>query len=210
MHRMVVGVTGATGIVYAVRLLEMLRDLAVESHLVVTKATEQTCAYETGLSARELRAMADQVYAPSDVGAAIASGSFPVLGMVVAPCSMRSLADIAYGNTGNVLTRAADVTLKERRRLVLLTRETPLHAGHIKAMLAATESGAIIAPPVPAFYIKPVSLDEVVTHTVARVLDLFDLHHPAGKRWGEDVGRPVRDHRPAVSPIGGNHALSHP
>jgi flavin prenyltransferase len=166
---MLVGVTGASGIIYAVRLLEMLRDLQVESHLIITKAAEQACVYETDLSVRELRDLGDRVYAPSDVGAAISSGSFSVnLGMVVAPCSVRSLSDIAYGNTSNLLTRAADVTLKERRRLVLVMRETPLHAGHLKAMLAATESGAIIAPPVPAFYTRPTSLDEIVTHRCTR------------------------------------------
>ena len=184
-RRMVVGVSGATGIVYGVRLLQVLRSLAIETHLVVTKPGEQTRAYETTLSAEALRALADVNYSPNDVAAAISSGSFRTIGMVVAPCSMRSLAEIATGVSGNLLTRAADVTLKERRRLVLMVRETPLSAIHIDNMARVTAAGGVIFPPVPAFYAKPTSLEEMVDHTVARVLDLFDLDAGLIDRWGE-------------------------
>ncbi|VTT99997.1 3-octaprenyl-4-hydroxybenzoate carboxy-lyase : 3-octaprenyl-4-hydroxybenzoate carboxy-lyase OS=Starkeya novella (strain ATCC 8093 / DSM 506 / CCM 1077 / IAM 12100 / NBRC 12443 / NCIB 9113) GN=Snov_1277 PE=4 SV=1: Flavoprotein [Gemmataceae bacterium] len=184
-RRMIVGISGATGVIYGVRLLEALRRLDIETHLVVSKAGDQTRAYETDLSAAQLRALADVAYRPGDVGAAIASGSFRTMGMVVAPCSIRTLSEIATGVTGTLLSRAADVCLKERRRLVLMIRETPLHAGHLKSMLAVTEAGGVIAPPVPAFYIRPQTLEDVVDHTVARVLDLFDLEVPSATRWGE-------------------------
>lgn len=187
-RRVIVGISGATGIVYGIRLLETLRRLDVESHLVVSKAGDLTRAYETGLSAADLRALADVNYKPADVGAAIASGSFRTMGMVVAPCSVRTLSEIATGVTGTLLTRAADVCLKERRRLVLMVRETPLHAGHLKSMLAVTEAGGVIAPPVPAFYTRPHTLGDMVDHTVARVLDLFDLEVPSATRWGEPSG----------------------
>ena len=183
--RMVVGVSGATGVVYAVRLLAALRSAGVESHLVVSRAGETTRAYETDLSASQLRAMADHAWRINDIAAAISSGSFPTLGMVVAPCSIRTLSEIATGVTTTLLTRAADVTLKERRRLVLMVRETPLHAGHLRSMLAATEAGAIIAPPVPAFYVRPRSVDDLVDHTVGRVLDLFGIDNDLSTRWGE-------------------------
>jgi 4-hydroxy-3-polyprenylbenzoate decarboxylase len=182
-RRMIVGVSGATGIVYAAKLLEVLRDLSVESHLVVTKPGEMTTAYETEFSPKTLKAMADVVYASSDIGAAISSGSYRTMGMVVAPCSVRTVAEIAACTSSNLLTRAADVCLKERRRLVLLVREAPLHAGHLKAMLAATEAGAIIFPPVPALYAKPATLEQMVEHTVGRVLDLFDLETDLVQRW---------------------------
>jgi 4-hydroxy-3-polyprenylbenzoate decarboxylase len=185
-RRMIVGVSGATGVVYAVRLLEALRALDIESHLVVTKPGEMTLAYETDLATRDLRAMADVTYAIGDVGAAISSGSFKTMGMVVAPCSMRTVGEIASCATSNLLTRAADVCLKERRRLVLMVRETPLHAGHLKAMLAATEAGAIMFPPVPAFYAKPRSIADIVDHSVGRVLDLFDLEAGLVDRWAGD------------------------
>ena len=186
-RRIVVGISGATGIAYGVRMLELLRAAGVETHLVVTQAASVARAHETDITARELRALADFTYRIGDVGAAIASGSFRTLGMVVAPCSIRSLSEIAYGVTSNLLTRAADVVLKERRRLVLMVRETPLTAGHLRAMAMATESGAIIAPPVPAFYLRPTAIDELVTHTVARVLDLFEI----------DVGAPRWDGPPS-------------
>ncbi|MGU3494792.1 UbiX family flavin prenyltransferase [Xanthobacteraceae bacterium A53D] len=185
-RRMVVGITGATGIVYGVRLLEALRELKIESHLVVSKAGEMTRAYETDMSAEQLRSLADVVYSPSDIAAPISSGSFRTMGMIVAPCSVRSMSDIAHGVTSGLISRAADVCLKERRRLVLMLRETPLHAGHLKSMLAVTEMGGIIAPPVPAFYSRPQSLDDMVTHTIGRVLDLFDLDLKAFPRWGEE------------------------
>jgi 4-hydroxy-3-polyprenylbenzoate decarboxylase len=189
--RMIVGVSGATGVVYAIRLLEVLRDLRIESHLVISKPGEMTLAYETDLAVRDLRALADVSYAIGDVGAAIASGSFRTMGMVVAPCSMRTVGEIAACTSSNLLTRAADVCLKERRRLVLMVRETPLHAGHLKAMLAATEAGAIMFPPVPAFYARPASLAEMVDHSVGRVLDLFDLEAGLVDRWtGEKPPEP--------------------
>lgn len=184
-RRMVVGISGATGIVYGVRLLQALRTLDVESHLVVTTPGEMTRDYETDLTAHDLRALAAVSYKPSDVGAPISSGSFRTLGMVVAPCSMRTLAEIASGATSNLLTRAADVVLKERRRLVLMVRETPLSLVHLRAMTAATEAGAIVAPPVPAFYARPKSLNQLVDHTVGRILDLFDLDNELASRWGE-------------------------
>jgi len=185
-RRMIVGVSGATGVVYAIRLLEVLRELGVESHLVVTKPGEMTLAYETELATRDLRALADVSYAINDVGAAISSGSFRTMGMIVAPCSMRTVGEIASCATSNLLTRAADVCLKERRRLVMMVREAPLHVGHLKAMLAATEAGAIMFPPVPAFYARPQTLADMVDHTVGRVLDLFDLDAGLVDRWTGD------------------------
>ena len=183
--RLIVGISGATGIAYAVELLRVLRELRIESHLVVTAAGERARAQETSLTARELHALADIVYPVGDVGAAIASGSFQTMGMVVAPCSIRSLSEIATGVTSNLLTRAADVCLKERRRLVLLVRETPLHLGHLKSMQAVTEAGAIVMPPVPAFYTHPKTIEDIVRHTVSRVLDLFGLDAGTAPRWGE-------------------------
>jgi 4-hydroxy-3-polyprenylbenzoate decarboxylase len=193
-QRLIVGITGASGVRYGVRLLEILRDLPVESHLVLSKAAELTLAYETDLKVAEVKALADVVYPVADVGAAISSGSFQTLGMVIAPCSVRSMSEIATGVTSNLLTRAADVVLKERRRLVLMLRETPLHTGHLRSMLALSEMGAIIAPPVPGFYAKPESIEAMVDHTVGRVLDLFGLDAGTVRRWGEDAGkvRPIR------------------
>jgi flavin prenyltransferase len=193
-RRLIVGITGATGIVYGVRLLELLRGTGIETHLVVSRAGDLTRAHELDLSAKELRALASVSYPATDLGAAISSGSFRTMGMVVAPCSVRTLAEIASGVTTNLLTRAADVVLKERRRLVLLVRETPLHAGHLKNMLAVTEAGGVIMPPIPAFYVRPRSIDELVTNTVCRALDLFDLDVGRLKRWGEHIPtRPARD-----------------
>lgn len=182
--RLVIGISGASGVLYGVRLLEALRDLSVASHLIMTKAAEMTLAYETNHKANEVRALADASYPINDIGAAPASGSFPTLGMIIAPCSMKTLAEIATGMTTNLLTRAADVSLKERRRLVLVPRETPLHAIHLRNMLTLTEMGAIIAPPVPAFYARPVSLDAMVDHSVGRMLDLFGLDTGRVHRWG--------------------------
>lgn len=184
-RRLVVGISGATGIAYGVRALELARKAGVETHLVVTPAGQQTRAYETDLSAADLAAMADVSYRPADVGAAIASGSFRTDGMLVAPCSVRTLSTIAHAGNDNLLTRAADVTLKERRRLVLLVRETPLTLGHLRAMTAATESGAIVMPPVPAFYLRPETVADVVDHTVGRALDLLGIEVPDLPRWGE-------------------------
>lgn len=189
-RRLVVGISGATGIVLGVRLLELLRRVEIETHLVVSSAGEMTRDYETTLSAAELRALASKAYKIGDVGASIASGSYRTMGMIIAPCSARTVADIAYGTTGNLLTRAADVTLKERRRLVLLMRESPLSLVHLRAMVAATEAGAIIMPPVPAFYARPKSIDDIVDHVVGRALDLFDLDAGVVSRW--EGGEPRR------------------
>jgi flavin prenyltransferase len=183
---MVVGITGATGVVYGIRLLKALRELGVESHLIISKAGEMTRAYETDISSEQLRSLADIVYSANDIAAPIASGSFRTMGMIVAPCSVRTMSDIAHGVTSGLISRAADVVLKERRRLVLMLRETPLHAGHLKSMLQITEMGGIIAPPVPAFYARPKSLDDMVTHTIGRVLDLYDLGLSGFPRWGEE------------------------
>lgn len=185
--RLIVGISGASGVIYGVRLLEILKDLKIETHLVITKAAELTLGHETGLSVRDIEALAHTRYQPSDIGGAIASGSFKTLGMVVAPCSIRSMSEIATGVTSNLLTRAADVVLKERRRLVLMVRETPLHTGHLRTMTHLSEIGAIIAPPMPAFYADPKSIDDLVTQSVARVLDLFEIDTGKTKRWGEDL-----------------------
>lgn len=185
--RLIVGISGATGIVYGVRLLELLKETDVETHLVVSRAADLTRAHELELSASALRSLASVSYGANDVGAALASGSFRTSGMVILPCSMRTLAEIATGVTSTLLTRAADVVLKERRRLVLLVRETPLHAIHLRNMLTVTECGAIVMPPVPAFYTQPQSIDDMVTDTVCRVLDLFDIDVQQTKRWGEDI-----------------------
>jgi 4-hydroxy-3-polyprenylbenzoate decarboxylase len=204
-RRLIVGVSGATGVVYAVRLLEVLRQLNVESHLVITKPGEMTLAYESELTTRDLRCLADVSYAIGDIGAAISSGSFRTMGMVVAPCSMRTVGEIASCATSNLLTRAADVCLKERRRLILMVRETPLHAGHLKAMLAATEAGAVVFPPVPAFYARPQTLEDMVSHTIGRVLDLFDLDAGLVDRWHGDASL-----RPQHSPSSLNLSSSGP
>jgi flavin prenyltransferase len=186
--RLVVGISGASGVIYGIRLLEALRPLPVETHLILTRAAEMTIAYETERTTAEVRALAEVCHPIGDVGAAPSSGSFPTLGMIVAPCSMRSLAEIATGVTSNLLTRSADVALKERRRLVLVPRETPLHAGHLRNMLSVTEMGAIVAPPMPAFYARPESVDALVDHTVGRLLDLFGLDTGAVRRWGISSG----------------------
>jgi len=184
--RMIIGVSGASGVTYGVRLLQLLRNAGVETHLVMSKTAELTFAYETDLKIAEVRELANVCHAIDDMASAISSGSFRTAGMIVAPCSMRSMSEIASGVTTTLLTRAADVVLKERRRLVLMVRETPLHTGHLRTMTALSEMGAIIAPPVPAFYAKPENLDDMVEHTVGRVLDLFDIDIGVVRRWGED------------------------
>ncbi len=189
VRRMIVGITGASGTAYGICVLQALRALGVETHLVVSKAGDQTRALETDLSAEALRALADKVHAPGDIGAAIASGSFQTMGMIVAPCSVRTLGEIATGVTSTLISRAADVCLKERRRLVLMFRETPLHAGHLRSMLAVTEMGAIVAPPLPAFYARPRTVDDIVTHSVARALDLFGLDTGTFPRWRDAAPR---------------------
>ncbi|MFZ8898554.1 MAG: UbiX family flavin prenyltransferase [Alphaproteobacteria bacterium] len=188
-RRIIVGISGASGVIYGVKLLEILKTTDVETHLVMTKSAEITLAYEMDIKVSKVKALATKVYGPDDIAAAISSGSFKTEGMVVAPCSIRSLSEIAYGQTTSLLTRAADVALKERRRVILLLRETPLHLGHIKSMAAATEAGAIVMPPVPAFYARPKNLDEMVEHTVGRALDLFGIETGSVRRWGEDVGK---------------------
>lgn len=182
-RRLIIGISGASGAIYGVRLLELLKGSGIETHLVVSRAARLTIAAETNFTLAEVQAMADRSYGPEDIGAAISSGSFRTLGMIVAPCSVRSLAEIAHGMTTGLLTRAADVVLKDRRRLVLMLRETPLHLGHIRAMAAVTEAGAIVAPPVPAFYNRPASLDDLINHSVGRVLDLFDIDCGVVERW---------------------------
>ncbi len=181
--RLVIGISGASGVIYGVRLLEALKSLPVETHMVMTRTAEVTLAHETDLKVAAVRKLADVAHGVDDLAAAVSSGSFRTLGMIVAPCSMRSLGEIANGISTNLLTRAADVVLKERRKLVLLARETPLHAIHLRNMLALAEMGAIIAPPVPAFYSKPETLDDIIDHTIGRVLDLFDLDTGKVKRW---------------------------
>ncbi len=184
-QRLVIGISGASGAIYGVRLLELLRDTPIETHLVVSKSALITLSHETGLSWSQLKPMATVCYSNQDIGAAIASGSFKTMGMIVAPCSVRSMSEIASGVTSTLLTRAADVMLKERRRLVLMVRETPLHRNHLRTMTELAELGAIIAPPVPAFYARPASLAEMVDHTLGRVLDMFDIEVGVVRRWRE-------------------------
>ena len=184
-QRIIVGISGASGFQYGVKALELLRTQALEVHLVITKGAEKTCELETDYRLDEVMALADVVHPIGNLGASISSGSFKTLGMLVAPCSMRSLGSIAHCLTDNLLTRAADVVLKERRRLVLMARETPLNLGHIRNMQAVTEMGGIIFPPVPALYQRPQTADEIITHSVSRALDLFDIDVKNTPRWGE-------------------------
>ncbi len=185
--RLIVGISGASGVIYGIRALDACRELGVESHLVLSKSAALTLSQETDLSVGELNAKADIVHRASDVGAAIASGSFRTLGMVIAPCSVRTMSEIASGVTSSLLTRAADVVLKERKTLALMVRETPLHLGHLRTLTKLSEMGAVIAPPLPAFYAKPTSIAQMVDQSVGRVLDLFDLNWKPVKRWGEDI-----------------------
>jgi flavin prenyltransferase len=191
--RLVVGLSGASGVVYGLRTLDACRDLGVESHLVVSRAAALTLSQEMSLTLADVQARADVTHKAGDVGAAIASGSFPTLGMIVAPCSVRTMSEIATGVTSSLLTRAADVTLKERRSLVLMVRETPLHLGHLRTMVRLAEMGAVIAPPMPAFYAKPSSLAEMVDQSVGRALDLFGLAWTPVRRWGEDLATVTED-----------------
>ena len=182
-RRLVVGISGASGAIYGVRTLDALRELGIESHLVVSRAALLTLSQETDLTADDLTDRADVTHRLNDVGAAIASGSFRTMGMIVAPCSVRTMGEIATGVTSTLLTRAADVALKERRPLVLMVRETPLHLGHLRTMTALAEMGAVIAPPLPAFYAQPASVVEMVDQSVGRALDVFGLDWAAVKRW---------------------------
>lgn len=176
MKRLIVGITGASGVIYGIRLLEVLRDVPeVESHLVMSAAAAQTIGLETSYNAAEVEALADVVYRFRDIAAAISSGSYKTAGMVVIPCSMKTLAGIALSYSDNLLLRAADVVLKDRRKLVLVPRETPLHLGHLRLMVQVTEMDAIVAPPLPAFYHRPQTVDDIINQTVNRVLDLFDI-----------------------------------
>lgn len=187
-QRIIVGISGASGAIYGIRTLEQLRKLGVETHLIISKSAEVTITQETDLKIAQVRALADRWYPVQDIAAAISSGSFLTASMIIAPCSIRSVSEIAIGATSNLLSRAADVVLKERRRLVLLVRETPLHLGHLRTLAAVTEIGAIVLPPVPAFYNRPQSIDDIVNHTVARTLDLFSLDTGSLRRWGGLAG----------------------
>lgn len=183
-RRIIVAISGASGAVYGARLLQVLRGLSgIETHLVVSDAGWRNLQHELGMERPAAQALAHQVHDVNNVGAAIASGSFQCHAMVVAPCSMRTLAAIAHGLADNLLTRAADVMLKERRRLVLMVRETPLHLAHLRNMVAVTEMGGIVCPPLPAFYLRPQTVEDVVNHSVARVLDLIDVEHQLAPRW---------------------------
>ena len=186
-RRIIIGISGASGFQYGMKALELLQSQDVETHLVVSKGAELTRSLETDISREEVFSLADVVHPIGDLGAAISSGSFTTLGMLIAPCSMRSLAAIAHNLSDNLLTRAADVTLKERRRLVLMVRETPLNLGHIRNMAQVTEMGGIVFPPVPALYQRPTSVDEIITHSVGRALDLFGINVPELPRWGEST-----------------------
>jgi len=188
--RLIVGITGASGAIYGVRLLELLRETTIETHLIISRAGQTTLAAETNLKVADVEAMADVVHSNTDLGAACSSGSFRNLGMVIAPCSIKTMSEIATGVTPNLISRAADVALKERRRVVLLLRETPLHLGHIRTMAAVTEAGAIVYPPVPAFYAQPISLEDMIDHTLGRVLDLFDIDTGRVRRWSGAKRRP--------------------
>jgi 4-hydroxy-3-polyprenylbenzoate decarboxylase len=187
--RLIVGISGASGAVYGVRLLEVLKGSDIQTHLVMSKAAKITLAAETSYKVSDVEKLAAVVHSNEDIGAACASGSFHTLGMVIAPCSVKTMSEIATGVTGHLISRAADVALKERRRVVLLLRETPLHLGHIRSMAAVTEAGAVVFPPVPAFYARPASLDEMVDHTVGRVLDLFDIDAGLVRRWTGERSR---------------------
>lgn len=184
-RRLIVGLSGASGIIYGVRLLEVLRETDLEVHLVMSKSAELTLAYETDYKVAQIKALADVVHANTDMGAAVSSGSFKTLGMIIAPCSIRSASEIASGVTSTLIARAADVVLKERRRLVVMVRESPLHTGHLRTLTTLSEIGAVVAPPMPGFYARPQTVDDIVDHTVGRVLDLFDIESGLVKRWRE-------------------------
>jgi flavin prenyltransferase len=188
VSRLIVGITGASGAAYGVAALKALRAAGIETHLVISKSGQITASHELAMSLAEVTSLADVVYKIGDVAAAISSGSFQTMGMLVAPCSIRTLSEIASGVTSSLLTRAADVVLKERRRLVLMVRETPLHLGHLRSMTAVTEMGAIVMPPVPAFYTRPATVDDIVRHSVGRALDLFGIGNELVSRWGETIG----------------------
>jgi 4-hydroxy-3-polyprenylbenzoate decarboxylase len=198
--RLIVGISGASGVIYGVRALELLKGSGIETHLVMSRSAEVTLAYETALKVKDVQALADIVHPIHDIAASISSGSFKTLGMLVAPCSIRSLSEIASGVTSTLLTRAADVVLKERRRLVLMLRETPFHTGHLRAMTAVSEMGGIVAPPIPAFYFGPKTIDDIINQSIGRVLDLFGIELGVVRRWGgsqpaRGVGKPASRRR---------------
>jgi len=187
VRRLIVGLSGASGVIYGIRLLQVLRGRSdIETHLVISRPAERTIIEETSFKVDDVKAMASMVHGIQNIGASIASGSFKTEGMVIIPCSIRTVSAVAYCISDNLLTRAADVALKERRRLVLVVRESPLHVGHLKSLLAAAEAGAVILPPAPAFYSLPKTLDDIIDHTVGRVLDHFGIEHDLVRRWGED------------------------
>ena len=189
MKRLIIGISGASGAVYGIRALQVLKDIAdIETHLVLSPSAKRTILEETDWDVPAVEALADVVHSHRDIGAAIASGSFQTIGMLVAPCSIKSLSGIANSYSDNLLTRAADVCLKERRRLVLLVRETPLHLGHIELLGQAARYGAVVLPPVPAFYNRPQTIEDIVNHTVGKALDQFDIPHQLFKRWKETAG----------------------
>jgi len=187
VQRLIVGITGASGAIYGLKALKALREIEVETHLVISRSGRITAAHELEMSVSELVKLADVVYRIDDIGAAISSGSFRTMGMIIAPCSVRTLGEIASGVTSSLLTRAADVVLKERRKLVLLVRETPFHLGHLRAMTQVTEMGAIVMPPLPAFYAKPKTLEDIVDHSIGRALDLLGIENHLVRRWGEEI-----------------------
>jgi flavin prenyltransferase len=182
-RRLVIGISGASGTIYGIRMLELLRGTEIETHLVLSRSAEMTLAYETDYKIKDIRALATINHPNSDIGATISSGSFQTMGMVVAPCSIKTMSEIATGVTSSLLSRAADVVLKERRRLVLAVRETPLHGGHLRTMAQLADLGAIVAPIMPAFYNRPKTIDDIINHTVGRLLDLFGIETAVVKRW---------------------------
>lgn len=188
-RRLIIGISGASGAIYGIRLLQILQETDVETHLILTKPAKITISHETDLKISAVTALADVCHDDDNIAAPVASGSFGTHGMIIAPCSMRSAAEIAHGTTTTLLTRAADVVLKEQRRLVIMARETPLHLGHLRTLTALAEMGAVVAPPMPAFYAKPESISDLVDHSVGRVLDLFGIDAGIVRRWGEDASR---------------------
>ena len=186
-RRLVVGITGASGVIYGIRALELLAKAGIETHLVISKAAELTMAHETDFKPKDIRELASVSYAAADIDAAISSGSFRTMAMLIVPCSIRTMSEIATGVTSSLVSRAADVALKERRRVVLGVRETPLHGGHLRTLVQLSDMGAVIAPIVPAFYARPQSLDDIINHTVGRLLDLFDIDAGVVRRWRQET-----------------------
>jgi 4-hydroxy-3-polyprenylbenzoate decarboxylase len=200
MQRLIVGISGASGTIYGIRLLEVLRDTPVETHLIMSDAAKAVAELETDYTEAQIEALADVVYRNDDLAARISSGSFQTLGMVVAPCAIKSLSAIAHSHNDNLLTRAADVVLKERRRLVLVVRETPLHLGHLRLLVEAAECGAVILPPMPSFYHQPRTIADLVDQTIGKVLDQFGIEHQLFRRWGGGGCAPSRDGLDAALP----------